>query len=51
MGRHLYMEAILSRKITLHEVTSTGTIPEASSYGIIMVVLLGQKAIRVITIY
>lgn len=54
--RLLHMEAILSGKITLHKEASTGNIPGILeicflSYGIIMVVLLGQKAIQTITIY
>lgn len=54
--RLLHVEAILSGKITLHKEASTGNIPGIleicfSSYGIIMVALLGQKAIQTITIY
>lgn len=54
--RHLYMEAILSGKITLHKGTRMGNSLATLeicflSYGNITMVLLGQKVIITITIY
>lgn len=56
LERHLHTEAILHGKNTLKKGTSTEKIPGTleigfSSYGIITVVLLGQKAILTIAIY